>query len=76
MPSNLLIEEKLVEAGVKSLREFGCEHCTEENIFTDEIYSALFLSMLKGNKGHGRDLDLVLNALMNRCTPTHSGQRS
>lgn len=42
-----IIKDKLIDAGVKNMQEFGYQHCTKENILTDMIYSHLFLSMLK-----------------------------
>lgn len=52
------IREKLISAGVKNLGEYGYPSCNAENILTDEIYSAFFLSMLKGNFGHGFDREI------------------
>ena len=45
------IEAKLIEAGVENLREFGYPNCDKNNILTDKIYRAFFLSMLEDNKG-------------------------
>lgn len=52
------IEAKLIQAGVKNLREFGYEHVDSENILTDVVYSAFFRNMLKENKGLGFDKEI------------------
>jgi hypothetical protein len=61
------IEKKLIQAGVKNLREFGYPDCNETNILKDEIYSAFFKRMLEDNKGHGvdKDIDALLKFLEN-----------
>lgn len=53
------IEERLLQAGVKNLREFGYPDCDETNILSDQIYSAFFKSMLKDNKGRGVDREIA-----------------
>lgn len=49
------IREKLIDAGVKNLKEFGYEHVDKNNILVDIVYSQFFLSMLKDNLGYGYD---------------------
>lgn len=49
------MRKRLIDAGVRNLREFGYSSCDSENILTDKIYSAFFLSMLKDNLGKGAD---------------------
>lgn len=56
------IEDHLIKAGVKNLREFGYPDCDESNILTDQIYSSFFRSMLEDNKGQG--LDTEINTLL------------
>lgn len=56
------IRQHLISAGVKNLREFGYPDCDEENILTDQIYKAFFISMLKDNLGQG--VDAEINALL------------
>ena len=58
------IEKKLIQAGVRNLREFGYPDCNENNILTDKIYSAFFRSMLEDNKRHG--VDREINAILER----------
>lgn len=65
------IETKLIEAGVKNLREFGYPDCNSENILTDQIYSAFFKSMLEDNKGKG--VDKEIDALIDRMSNTKLG---
>jgi hypothetical protein len=59
------IEKKLLEAGVKNLREFGYPDCNTTNILTDKIYSAFFKRMLEDNKGHGvdKEIDALLKSI-------------
>jgi hypothetical protein len=45
------LREKLIENGIKNLKEFGYPSVDRENIFTDLIYSKFFISMLKDNLG-------------------------
>lgn len=42
------IRTKLIEAGVRHLKEVGYPQCDAENIFTDYIYGELFHRMLEG----------------------------
>jgi hypothetical protein len=37
-----LMEEKLIEAGIRGLKEFGYPCVTKENILTDDIYKIFF----------------------------------
>lgn len=58
------IREHLLKAGVKNLKEFGYPEVTTENILTDEIYKAFFKSMLEDNKGIDKQLDTVIEQLL------------
>ena len=58
------MKEKLIAAGVKNLREFGYQHCTADNILTDEVYKAFFKHMLEENKGQLSDVDEAIEALL------------
>lgn len=60
------MEQALISAGVKNLKEYGYPNVDEQNILTDPIYSAFFRSMLESNKGHGVDVDKAITALLNR----------
>jgi hypothetical protein len=61
----MMIERKLIEAGVKNLRAYGYPECDKDNILTDRIYSAFFASMLKDNKGKAGDaVDAVIDSLL------------
>ena len=40
------IRGKLIEAGVKNLKEFGYPHVSSDNILTDMVYSRFFQGML------------------------------
>lgn len=39
---------RLIEAGVRNLKDFGYKDVNEKNIFTDYVYAAFFKSMLEG----------------------------
>lgn len=56
------IKEKLIEAGIKNLIEFGYEQVTKETILTDDVYSQFFRSMLNDNLGKSNKL--VDNAIL------------
>lgn len=56
------IRNKLIAAGVKNLQEYGYPGVTADNIMSDQIYSAFFLSMLNDNLGQGFDQEI--NALI------------
>lgn len=65
------IEAKLIEAGVKNLRQFGYPNCDKSNILTDEIYRAFFLSMLEDNKGKAGCLaDKAIDSLIAKIAET------
>ena len=59
------IKDLIVKRGIKNLKEFGYPNVTKKNIFTDEIYSKMFLSMLQDNLGRGFDTEI--NELINKC---------
>jgi len=59
-----LIIEKMTEAGVKNLKEFGYPAVNSENIFTDIIYAGFFKSMLKDNKGSSKQIDDAIDVLL------------
>ena len=56
--------DKIIEAGVQNLKEFGYPFVDSENILTDEVYSAFFKSVLKENLGDLRLDQDVLNELI------------
>ncbi len=59
------IKDKLINAGVNNLRDFGYVNCTKDNLFECEIYQAFFLSMLKDNKGKaGYTVDKAIDSLI------------
>jgi len=58
------MKEKLIAAGVKNLREFGYPSCNKENILTDLVYKQFFASMLKDNKGNGKEIDKAIDELL------------
>jgi len=61
------MKDKLIAAGVKNLREFGYPKCNAENILTDMVYKAFFVSMLKDNKGHSPQVDKAIDELLTIC---------
>lgn len=62
------MKNMLVMAGVKNLNAYGYPDCTPENIKTDAIYKAFFVSMLKDNKGNGKDIDEAIDSLLSECS--------
>jgi len=59
------LQKRLIAGGVRNLKQFGYPGVTEENILTDEVYSAFFRPMLEDAKGHGVDeeIDALLSLL-------------
>lgn len=66
--TNEEIKLTLLKAGVKNLKEFGYPEVNIENILTDIIYSGFFKSMLIDNKGNGKQIDEVIDELLNSIT--------
>lgn len=60
------MKEKIIQNGVKNLKEFGYPHVNEQNILTDIIYSAFFKNMLEENKGQNSMIDEVLDELIDQ----------
>lgn len=58
------LKAKLIANGVKNLNAFGYQKCTSENILSDAVYKEFFASMLKENKGHGKDIDAAIDSLL------------
>lgn len=58
------MRNKLIDAAVKNLKEFGYPRVNRENIFTDDIYSAFFRTMLEENLGIRADIDDAINELL------------
>lgn len=52
------IREKLIENGVKNLKEFGYPGVDEKNILTDQVYKTFFREMLRDNLGKGFDSEI------------------
>jgi len=48
------LRAKLIQGGVRNLREFGYPGCDETNILSDRIYSRFFLRILEENKEDSR----------------------
>ncbi len=61
------VQSKLVDAGVRNLKEFGYPGVTTENIMTDTVYKAFFASMLRDNIGAaGSNVDSAINDLLSK----------
>ncbi len=59
------LRKQLIDSGVKNLKTFGYPDCAPDNIMTDQIYSAFFLSILKDNIGkYGPKVDDELSMLI------------
>jgi hypothetical protein len=64
----MTMKAKLIAAGVNNLRTYGYPGCDKENILTDPIYTAFFVSMLKDNIGKGGDVvDAAIGELLAKC---------
>ena len=50
----MTIREKLIDSGVRNLKEFGYPAVNSENILTDYIYSRMFKSMVEEHRGTGK----------------------
>ncbi len=50
------IKNKLIQAGIKNLKEFGYPYVNNENILSDLVYASFFKSMLEENKGQSISL--------------------
>ena len=61
-----MIEQKIIEKGIKNLKEFGYPNVDKDNIFTDLIFSQMFKSMLEDNKGHRDDIDIAIDKLLDK----------
>ena len=57
------LRQKLLESGVKSLKEFGYPGVDIENILTDEVYSQFFRGLLDDAMGNDDTLDGVIDGL-------------
>ena len=66
------MKDKLIAKGVKNLKAYGYQDCNKDNIFTDQIYNGFFASMLKDNKGHGKDIDKAINKRRTGSEHAHS----
>lgn len=64
------MEEKLIAAGVKNLREYGYPDCNKDNITTDIIYKYFFIAILKENKGINESVDIAIDNLIAKCKST------
>ena len=45
------LRKRFVDIIVKSLREFGCPSANEQNVFTEHVYSTIFLQQLREGLG-------------------------
>ena len=59
----------LIAAAVKNLKTFGYPSVNKDNIFTDRIYQAFFISMLNENKGQGAQVDAAIASLLSKLGP-------
>lgn len=59
-----MIRQKLIQAGVKNLKEFGYPKVDKDNILIDEVYKRFFLAMLKDNLGYTDEIDTEIDKLI------------
>ena len=58
------LKENLIKTGVRNLQEYGYTDVTPQNLLTDEIYKAFFISMLKDKLGYNKEIDKVINLIL------------
>lgn len=64
-PRGQMIRKRLIQAGVRNLKEFGYPTVTEETIMTDYVFRRFFISMLEENVGKGSAVhDHEINRLL------------
>lgn len=56
--------ERLINAGVKPLKQYGYPECNADNILTDTIYKEFFKSILKDNLGVQESTDVAIKSLL------------
>lgn len=67
------LKDEIIKNAVKNLKTYGYPLVDKTNIFTDEIYSAFFKSILKDNLGKGFDLEinnLLKDIEATKCKPS------
>lgn len=69
MSTSDTIKNKLIQAGVRNLKEYGYPKVDSENILTDKIYSAFFSEMLKHNLDESEsENNKVINELLTKIS--------
>jgi len=58
------IRKQLIKNGVRNLQEFGYSDCDEKNILEHSILKAFFIGMLEDNRGKDREIDRVIDKLL------------
>ena len=58
MKGGLTARDGLIFAGVRNLKAYGYPNVSPQNILTDYVYRAFFVSMLKDNLGKGADREI------------------
>ena len=73
------IKSKLLQQGVKKLKQFGFTNVTKKNILTDDIYRLYFTKMLHLNQEHciqvTKEIDVILRKMENK-KPSDSKQKN
>jgi hypothetical protein len=59
--------KKLIDAGVRNLREFGYPACNAKNILTDYVFANMFIPMLEDNIGVNPAADKTIKVLKKEC---------
>ena len=65
---------KLINAGVRNLKEFGYPSVNTKNILTDLLFKSFFVSMLKDNLGKGADKEINVLLTELDAAPTAKGE--
>jgi hypothetical protein len=58
-------KKELEREGVSRVKNLGFQMVNNENIYSDEIYSAYFYNMLQSKKGISKYLDDVIEEIIN-----------
>jgi hypothetical protein len=69
-----MMEKKLIEAGIRNLKDFGYPNVTAENILTDMIYSQLFKRMLEQSKEEQSHNQALIDSCVSLLAKIEGGQ--
>ena len=65
------VRDKLIRAGVRNLRDFGCPDASPDNILTVPVFAGMFRHMLESDLGHGDAADRIIFDLIAEIDAAH-----